>query len=173
MKISPHFHIEEFVPPEIYKKYGAKSKWFVRWDMIRLAEFYREYFDAPVIINNWMWDGDFTERGYRVPLTPTGSMYSQHKLGAAFDCNIKGVEPDEIRHTILNNQGLFMRQGLTTLEHEAYSPTWVHSDIRNTGLDTIMIVKPVVFNLMFNGEEICHEEYYEWNEGRYQFIKFK
>lgn len=142
MKVSPNFHDYEFVPKVIYNNERLKPIWFIRPEIISLAEFYREWFDAPVIVNDWFWGGYFHNRGFRTPNTRVGALYSQHKLGAAFDCNIKGVEPDFIRREILDHEDEFMAAGLTTLEDGAYARTWVHSDIRPTGLNRILIVKP-------------------------------
>jgi hypothetical protein len=141
-KVSPNFYLHEFVPIHIYNRYGDKSRWFIRPEVIKLAEFYRQYFKSPVTVNNWFWGGRFQERGYRVPETKTGSRYSQHKLGGAFDCNIRGISPDEVRSEILANSDIFMNAGLTTLEHGDYAPTWVHSDVRWTDMDNILIVRP-------------------------------
>jgi len=157
MKISPNFHDHEFVPPQIYKQFGDNSKWFIRPEIVKLAEFYRKYFGKPVTVNNYIFGGGFSERGYRVPDSKVGSKYSQHKLGAAFDCNIKGVDSDEVRDTILKNQKLFIEAGLTTIEHKDYSPTWLHSDIRPTGFDYILIVKP---SITVSETPIYTEDYY-------------
>ena len=46
------------------------------------------------------------------------------------------------RAEILKNESGWMEVGVTTLEDAAYSPTWCHLDIRDTGLDNIFIVKP-------------------------------
>jgi hypothetical protein len=142
-KISDNFDVREFVPPEIWRKYRSKSKWFIRPEVVQLAEFYRKYFDAPVTINNWKWGGSLSERGYRVPDTKTGAEFSQHKLGCAFDCSIRGMTADQVRKEILENQLCFTLAGLTTIEHKDYAKTWVHSDVRVTGMDDqILIVKP-------------------------------
>ena len=55
-------------------------------------------------------------------------------LGAAFDCNIQGFSPDD------GYAQAFMEAGLTTLEDGAIATTWIHSDIRPTGLSEILIV---------------------------------
>lgn len=46
-----NFKIQEFVPKELYNQYGAKSIWFVRPEMIKLAQFYRDWFGVPVTVN--------------------------------------------------------------------------------------------------------------------------
>lgn len=140
--ISKHFSIEEFVPKLIFTKYGENSKWFIDERVIYLAEFVREWFKVPVTINNWHSGGSFQERGYRTPQSTTGASYSQHKTGRAIDFSVKGLTADQVRKEIMDYEYAFMVAGLTTLEDAAFAPTWVHADIRNTGLDTILIVKP-------------------------------
>lgn len=139
-KVSEHFFIYEFVPKVIFDRYDLKSKWFIRPEIIKLAQFYRNYFGRPVYINNWYWGGPRYNRGFRTPNSQVGVLYSQHKLGAAFDCNIQGLSPDQVRSEIMANATTFMDAGLTTLEDGAIATTWIHSDIRPTGLSEIWIV---------------------------------
>lgn len=168
-KISPNFYIHEFVPIHIYNRYGEKSKWFLRPEIIKLAEFYRSYFNCPVTVNNWYWGGRFQERGFREPHSKTGAKYSQHKLGAAFDCHLRDYSADDVRREILNNSDIFIAQGLTTLEHPDYAPTWVHSDIRPTGLDEILIIKPAgISSLSLQSVD----EYYRWGDQEYELLNF-
>lgn len=89
-----------------------------------MAQFYRDFFQKPVYINNWFWSGPWHNRGFRTPNTTVGALNSQHKLGAAFDCNIKNMAPDEVRRIILANEQEFIRAGLTTLEDGQFAPTW-------------------------------------------------
>ena len=44
MKINEYFEIEEFVPPQIFKQFGANSIWFINPKVITLATAYREFF---------------------------------------------------------------------------------------------------------------------------------
>ena len=140
MQIRENFDLREFVPPSVWQNFGAASRWFLDPQMLDLAQFYRDWFDAPITVNNWHYGGQFTERGFRVPDTNVGARLSQHKFGRAFDCNVRGMTPDEVRAEILSNEDLFMRKGLTTLESGDIATTWVHSDIRSTNKNEIMIV---------------------------------
>lgn len=76
----------------------------------------------------------------------TGSLVSTHKSGIATDKEFirkrtrEEIDPDEIREIIIENEKKFMRRGLTTLESGHYAPGWVHSDMRYTGMDSILIV---------------------------------
>jgi hypothetical protein len=142
MQIRPNFDLREFVPPSVWEDFGWAARWFLDPRMLDLAQFYRDFFEAPVRVNDWHYGGDFTERGFRLPSTETGAELSQHKFGRAFDCNVKGMTPDEVRSQIKENENLFMRKGLTTLESGAIATTWVHSDIRTTDRNSILMVTP-------------------------------
>lgn len=111
--------------------------------MLDLAQFYRDFFQARVTVNDWAWNEDgFTLRGYRPPRTDTGAELSQHKFGRAFDCDIEGYSADEVRSIIQANEGIFMSEGLTTIESGEIATTWIHSDIRQTEYDRILVVTP-------------------------------
>lgn len=162
MNIRPNFDVREFVPPRVWNQFGRASRWFLDPRMLDLAQFYRDYFDAPVRVNDWhfggadsasrsdsdqssshtQYEGDFTERGFRLPDSNVGARLSQHKFGRAFDCNVRGLTPDEVRSRIMDNEALFMAEGLTTLESGDIATTWVHSDVRTTDQNSIMIVTP-------------------------------
>lgn len=142
MQIRPDFDLREFVPPAVWDQFGPASRWFLDPRMLDLAQFYRDFFEAPVTVNTWAWDRRFEERGFRLPDTNTGARLSQHKFGRAFDCNVEGLTPDAVRSRIIDNEALFMEKGLTTLESGDIAKTWVHSDIRKTNQDSILIVTP-------------------------------
>ena len=137
-----HFIIQEFVPPEIYSQWNDKSLWFLDPVMLQLADFMREFFGKPMTVNNWDSKGTFTLRGFRPPDTLVGGKLSQHKFGRAFDSNINDMTPRDMYNAIIANEKAFIKAGLTTLEHIDSTPTWVHCDVRCTGLDHILIVVP-------------------------------
>ncbi len=136
--ISQYFKIQEFVPPQIYNQYKANSIWFINPTLITIAEFMRSHFNRPVTINNWHTGGDYTESGFRMPETSTGAKLSAHKRGQAIDVKMPDVNYDEIRKTILKNQAIFLKAGITTIEDG--TPTWLHIDNRWTNLDHILVV---------------------------------
>ena len=139
-KIAKNFYLDEFVPEIIYKKFGIKSIWFIDKRIVELAQFYRDYFGKGVTINTWFNGGKFSHRGFRVGNT-VGATYSQHKYSRAFDSNISGITPNDVRKEIMKNEQLFMEKGLTTLESGKIAKTWIHSDIRHTNMENILIVK--------------------------------
>jgi len=144
MKLNDFFEIQEFVPPQIWNKFGEKSLWLIDPKIIEIATEYRKFFKVPIIINNWnSRNGPYMYRGYRPPRVNIGSEYSQHKMGRAFDFSSPGTNPEFFYNEILKNQEHFMKFGLTTLEDISFTKTWLHSDCRETNQDTILIVKPL------------------------------
>lgn len=172
IKVSNNFDLREFVGPDLYKKYGSSSVWFVRPQIVFLAQFIRDYFGKRMIINDWHKGGKFTERGFRLPDSKTGAKLSQHKLAGAIDFNIEGMTSDEVRSSILENPVTFMDKGLTTLEHADYAPTWVHGDIRWTGMPKILIVKPASAVVQDEDAHPAQDEYFHFEEGELIQITF-
>lgn len=140
--LSKHFTVEEFVPKAIFDQYGASSKWFIDPKIVAIAEFIREEFELPVTINNWHTGGKFQERGYRVPTTPTGARYSQHRFGRAIDFNVKGIPSPEVGEWVKASFAHLKTLGLTTMENPTATPTWTHLDVRWTANDDLLIVNP-------------------------------
>lgn len=154
-KASKNFKVEEFVPQKIYEKYGDSSLWFIDPKIVSLAQMIREYFGKSMTINNWHNGGNFNYRGFRndsfyYEWESSISAYkskrkgklSQHRMGRAIDFNISGLECDEVRAEFLKNENQWLEMGLTTLESGDYAPSWIHADLRYTGMDKIFIVKP-------------------------------
>lgn len=162
MQVSKSFKLVEFIPPEVHITFGDNAVWFIDKKTVELAQFIRDYFSAPMTINNWHTGGQFKERGYRVPGSKTGQIFSQHKFGRAFDFNIKDLTANQVRAIILRDPEPFLKAGLTTIEDETYSPTWVHADIRwNFARKNILIVKPAEINALST------DEYFTWEEGEF------
>ena len=65
MKLSKNFYLQEFVTPDLYKKWKDKSIIFIDDRLIHIAQFIRDRFNKPMTINNWNNDGSFRYRGYR------------------------------------------------------------------------------------------------------------
>lgn len=128
-----NFDWREFVHPSLWNSLGfPRVRWFVSPFMVNYAELLREVLDAPVIINNWHTGGKYVGRGYRPPnYRPTGgALFSQHYLGKALDVSSTEKTPEQIVQAIHDHKGRFLAVGLTTLEHLADTPGWVHGDCR-------------------------------------------
>jgi hypothetical protein len=143
MKVNTYFDLEEFVPPQIIKLFGKNAIWFINPKVIELATAYREFFKLPVVINNWHTGGQFSYRGYRPPRVNIGAEYSQHKLGNAFDCNIGAMTEKQMFDAVKTNFEYFKKFGLTSIEDYRFTDGWLHSDVRPTNSNELLIVKPL------------------------------
>lgn len=136
---SKHFIIQELVPKEIYEYRGDKSIELIDKRLWTLIDFFRDYFAVPITINNWDSGGKFNESGFRLSNSKTGAALSQHKFGRAADLKFEGLTNyDGIRDVVIQHWDKFKEAGLTTIE--AGTETWLHVDIRDTNIDTLLIV---------------------------------
>lgn len=130
--------MQEFIPSKeyynimVYKNSEDRFYRLVDPKIVSIAQFYRDYFGREVVINNWHTGGNFSLRGWRPQDTKIGARFSQHKLGKAFDCNIKGLSDREVYETILKNKELFYEKGVRRLEDIRYTTGWLHTDIKET-----------------------------------------
>lgn len=144
-KISTYFYIQEFVPEEIYTRFGEKSIWFVDKRIILLADFIRNRFKKPMTVNNWHNGGTFNYRGFRPRSYEIGGELSQHRFGRGIDFNIESITSEEIYNDIKSNNDIYLKAGATTIEDISFTPTWNHIDNRQNMSDIddkILIVKP-------------------------------
>lgn len=132
MLISPHFHLEELVPKEIFQLFGAAAIQFIDHRIVNILEFERDYFGKAITVNNWNAGGSFNNRGYRDVLASVGAGRSQHKFGRAVDRNIDGMTCQEHYAEIIANTDKWIGAGVTTLEDIKMTNGWVHSDCRDT-----------------------------------------
>lgn len=153
MNLSANFMLQEFVPKEIYARFGSNSRWFVNPKVAALAQFYKDYFlryysqrygadrlsNVLIVINNWHQGGPYNFRGYRPRSCTEGGENSQHRLGNAFDCDMilvfadgtrQEVDYADIHQAILSDQDSFLLAGLSAIEHLSDAPSWLHSDCR-------------------------------------------
>ena len=141
-KISSYFYLYEFVPKEIYERWGEKSVWFIDRKIVLLADFIRDRFGKPMTINNWHEGGPFNYRGFRQRSCEVGGELSQHRFGRGIDFSIGGATIEEIHKDINYNFDMYSKAGLTTIEDISFTTNWIHADVRITNSDKLLIVKP-------------------------------
>lgn len=140
MKVSKNFDIREFVPPEIWEQYGEDSVQFIDERIPVIVEKIRELCgNRPVTLNNWHIGGEYKYRGYRPASYPFCAKKSQHKEKKAADLTVKGLTAAQVRKIIRDNQEELMALGLRRMEKDV---TWVHIDLKETGLNYIYEFKP-------------------------------
>lgn len=136
-----YFKIQEFVPKDIYLKYGDYSIYKIDKRIIEVADIIREYFNQPMTINTWHNNGSFQFRGYRPDDYDNRASKSAHYFGMAIDFDIKGYMAKEIRQAIIKNRSKFPQ--ITRMEHidtRTNKPiNWVHIDVMPTNKKEIVL----------------------------------
>lgn len=137
MYICKHFDIEELVPPEVYEMASKEVNLWLIFDreaLIILDNLRDTY--GPLIVNDWKWGGERALSGFRPWETSTGSTFSQHKFGRAFDIIPQETSVETMRLDVLERQYTFM-QRITGLE---LGISWFHFDVRNS--DKLVSFRP-------------------------------
>jgi hypothetical protein len=136
-----YFYVQELVPKAIFDQFNGQSWQFIQPEIIETINVIREYFNRPVIVNDWMNGGKLEYRGYRPPLYTKNiknfilsARHSMHYFGAAVDLSVHQMLADEVRGVILSKSHIFphvkrMEEGVS----------WVHLDIKETGKDDIVL----------------------------------
>lgn len=145
MRLTRNLHLEEYMPRDIIKTYGDRSLRLLDNRVVRIDQALRERYGT-IYINT----DALQYRGYRPPsyYKNNPSSQSQHRYGRASDKHFKHVTVEEVYNDILSNPPYWLGLGLTTLEdiaftHKDKSKTgWLHTDVRNTMMTEIKIVKP-------------------------------
>ena len=118
------FHLEEFVSPATFMKYGASAVRFLRPELVTACERVKEFYKLPVAINTWMWNGQFKYSGYRESFCTEGSVESGHRRGVCADLKIKGItEAQFIEDAKVN----YKTWGITCIE--TGTAGWVHISV--------------------------------------------
>lgn len=135
-----HFNLVELVGPQIFKDRGEKAWNLLNPLMLEMLDLYREDF-GPIIINDWYHGGTYKESGLRDFSTSTGSTYSMHKYGCAFDCKPKQITNRQMYERVLANPDRYKH--VNRVENIQFTPTWFHSDGANTEPGKrILVVNP-------------------------------
>lgn len=144
MRTCEHFDIEELVSPEVFKKYGVKAWMFFDPRLLITIDWIRKELGLPMIINNWVWGGPFTQRGLRentsrivAEKTEAGKIYlSGHVLAMAVDFDVEGMEAEDVRQWLVERQyDLPFPIRLET------GVSWCHLDVMGTGVK-VYLFKP-------------------------------
>ncbi len=122
------FKIQELIDRATYQKWNGRAWMFFNPNALEALDGLREFFNTPVIVNNW-WDGEgnMQYRGYRPENCTVGAKFSEHKKGNAFDCTVTGYMAEDARRIILENQDNPLLRRIMRLEAKV---SWVHFDCK-------------------------------------------
>jgi hypothetical protein len=121
-----HFTLAEIVDRTTFETLGNKAWSLFNEEALNALDDLREYFNTLITINTWARGGTSEWRGYRSPACPIGATHSQHRLGNAFDCTIKGYTAAEARSEIIAHQDNELLKRIMRLEDKV---SWVHFDL--------------------------------------------
>ena len=148
MYATRHFRIEELVWPEFHAEYKARGDTlFMAFDARALGTLDRlrqRY--GPLVVNDWLWGGEFRLSGLRPLHSGVGAALSQHVFGRAFDCKFRQASPAEVRAEVRAGK---LRGPGEAFEHVARIEDfpgmgWFHFDTGNhdTARDGVRVVTP-------------------------------
>jgi len=157
-----NFNIHEFVAPEIYEKFGAKSLRYIQEPLIRAAQYIRDAANTMVTINDYHYSGTYRDSGTRTAesyarmYTPASGLdkyimtYSMHKFTGAIDIKIgvKGAywSSEDMAELVLDHEKDLMDIGIRRMENpqatKGKNRSWLHLDTGNSGTDYILQVNP-------------------------------
>lgn len=123
-----HFQLYELVDRRTFEAQGDTAWDLFRSEALEALDDLRDYFDAPITVNNWHDGGPFQWRGYRTreKAAELGAPNSRHAHGDAFDCDITGITAEEARHRICANKDHPLLNKIMRLEGRV---PWLHFDL--------------------------------------------
>lgn len=145
MEKSKYFKIQELVCPDVYKKYGEQAWMFIDPELIETLDIIREkVLCQPMVVNNWINGGSYTQRGLRCNLcqlvkdkTMVGKLYlSAHNFGKAIDATVQGMSAEDARKLIIKNQILLPHP--IRLEDGV---SWLHLDVYDADKGKVYLFK--------------------------------
>jgi uncharacterized protein YcbK (DUF882 family) len=123
-----HFELYELVDRATFEVRGEGAWDLLQPDLLYSLDGLRDFFNAPITVNNWYGGGPFQYRGYRGVNCQIGAAQSYHKKGMAADLDVEGYDAADVRRIILENQDNEFLQKIQRMEADV---TWVHIDLGN------------------------------------------
>jgi len=113
-ELEKYFSIEEFVDETVFNKYGTRAWRFFDPRLLETILMIRVALDKSITINNWKWNGRFSQRGLRTNISSLvqnkslkNRLYlSAHLRGAAIDFDVKGMTSVEVRTWLVENEDM-------------------------------------------------------------------
>lgn len=136
------FSVKELVTPEIYRDFGEDAIIGLDPYLLLALDTIRVKLGRAIVINTWHLEKVVSHRyrGLRPPNTQVGAPNSMHKMGKAFDFDVKGMTTQKVREWIIANRNEIPElKAITRMESNV---SWVHIDSKFTGSKEIVLFKP-------------------------------
>lgn len=156
-----NFYVHEFVTPETFKKWGARSLRYIEEAVIRGAQVLRDASGLSITICDYNGGGPYRDSGTRIlesyqrmysskskeaQLQKYLKTYSMHKFGGAADLKIGKMTSHEMEKLVRDNEEELLRVGIRRIENpdktKGKNRDWLHIDTGNTGKPYIVQVNP-------------------------------
>jgi hypothetical protein len=123
-----HFKAYELVDHSTFDRMGETALDLFVPAALQALDDLREYFGAPITVNNWHAGGLLEWRGYRTlaKAAELGAPKSKHALGEAFDCDIAGMLAEDARKQIILDQDNELLKRIMRMEARV---NWLHFDV--------------------------------------------
>ena len=101
-----YFQPYELVPKEVYDLFLEPEAIYGIFDenALRVIDLVREWSRVGLTVNNWFWNGNRSECGFRTKNSRVGAARSAHKLGKAFDIISTRLTAQELWDIIERNK---------------------------------------------------------------------
>jgi hypothetical protein len=123
------FKVYQIVDKKTYDTLGDKAIELFTPEILEAIDGIIEFFDEPIMINNWHEGGQFQWRGYRTPekAKMLGAPNSEHAKGNAIDCDIRNISANEARQVIRLNKDDHLLSKIMRIEDRV---GWLHFDCK-------------------------------------------
>jgi len=129
-----HYGLEELYPQRFFGRNKSKINLWKLWDerILKTFDMLKMTYspDDPVLINDWLWGGNFQYSGFRPFTCPEGAEFSMHKWFKAGDLKFSNYDVQKIIKDIKKDPFAEPFQYITCIE-VGKEITWLHVDSRN------------------------------------------
>ena len=140
------FQVQELVCRHVWEKFGDRSLMFADKRLLDWLYWFRAAINRPVTINDYVFHGHLTQRGYRCNLcslvaekTENNILYaSAHTRFQAIDFEVSDMLSEEIRQWIHRHR----HDMPVNIRIERGTSGWVHVDVCNDTYDRIIYFNP-------------------------------
>jgi hypothetical protein len=133
-ELSMFFCVEEFVDQTVFSKYGVRAWRFFDRRLLDNVLWIRMNLGMSMTINNWKWNGQFSQRGLRTNISPlvkgkSGLYLSAHLRGGAIDFDAKEMTAQEVRDWLVDNADGLPHKTRVEETLNGKKINWVHIDV--------------------------------------------
>ena len=133
-QLKNYFEIYELVDESVYKKDGQRAWRYFSTDLLHCLLIIRKELNKPITINDWFWNGQFSQRGLRhnlsdLVINKNRPYLSAHMMGKAIDFDVKGMTAGEVRKWLYDNPHKMPCKIRLENRLKGQPINWVHLDI--------------------------------------------